>query len=67
MNDYLYDVARRLVAFDTVSAKSDRDAMEYIAAELAPRGFKTAIQPSNCSASRKPTWSHGSDRRAPTA
>src|SRR5260221_9825 len=45
MNDYLYEVARRLVAFDTVSAKSDRDAMEYIAAELAPRGFKTAIQP----------------------
>ena len=45
MNDYLYEVAKRLVAFDTVSAKSDRDAMEYIAAELAPRGFKTAIQP----------------------
>ncbi len=45
MNDYLYEVARRLVAFDTVSAKSDRDAMEYIAGELAPRGFKTAIQP----------------------
>ncbi|MGH7923978.1 MAG: M20 family metallopeptidase [Candidatus Binatus sp.] len=44
MNDYLYDVARRLIAFDTVSAKSDRDAMEYIAAELAPRGFKTALQ-----------------------
>ena len=45
MNEYLYEVAKRLVAFDTVSAKSDRDAMEYIAAELAPRGFKTAIQP----------------------
>jgi acetylornithine deacetylase len=45
MNDYLYEVARRLVAFDTVSAKSDRDAMEYIAGELAPRGFKTALQP----------------------
>ncbi len=45
MNDYLYDVARRLVAFDTVSAKSDRDAMEYIAGELAPQGFKTALQP----------------------
>ena len=45
MNDYLYEVAKRLVAFDTVSAKSDRDAMEYLAAELAPRGFKTAIQP----------------------
>ncbi|HEY6300708.1 MAG TPA: M20/M25/M40 family metallo-hydrolase, partial [Candidatus Binatus sp.] len=45
MNDYLYEVAKRLIAFDTVSAKSDRDAIEYIAAELAPRGFKTAIQP----------------------
>ncbi len=45
MNNYLYDVARRLVAFDTVSAKSDRDAMEYIAKELTSRGFKTALQP----------------------
>jgi len=45
MNDYLYEVATRLVAFDTVSAKSDRDAMEYIASQLAPLGFKTAIQP----------------------
>ena len=45
MNDYLYDVASRLVGFDTVSAKSDRDAMDYIAKELAPRGFKIALQP----------------------
>jgi len=45
MNDYLYEVATRLVAFDTVSAKSDRAAMEYIAVELAPRGFKTTLQP----------------------
>jgi len=44
MNDYLYQVATRLVAFDTVSAKSDLDAMEYIASELRPRGFKTALQ-----------------------
>jgi acetylornithine deacetylase len=44
MNDYLYDVARRLIAFDTVSAKSDRDAMEYIASELSPRGFSTRLQ-----------------------
>jgi len=44
MNDYLYEVASRLVAFDTVSAKSDLDAMEYIASELRPRGFKTALQ-----------------------
>jgi len=45
MNEYLYEVATRLVAFDTVSAKSDRDAMEYITSQLAPLGFKTAIQP----------------------
>src|SRR5277367_1353997 len=45
MSDYLYDVAKRLVAFDTVSSKSDRDAMEYLAGELAPRGFKIALQP----------------------
>jgi len=45
MNDYLYDAAMRLVAFDTVSAKSDRAAMEYIAGELAPHGFRTALQP----------------------
>ena len=45
MNDYLYDVAKQLVAFDTVSANSDRDAMKYIASELASRGYKIAIQP----------------------
>jgi acetylornithine deacetylase len=45
MNDYLYDVVSRLVSFDTVSAKSDRAAMDYIAGELAQRGFKTAMQP----------------------
>ncbi len=45
MNDYLYEVAGRLVAFDTVSAKSDLDAMEYIATELGPGGFKTVLQP----------------------
>ena len=45
MSDYLYEVASRLVAFDTVSSRSDRDVMEYIARELAPLGFKTALQP----------------------
>ncbi|HEV2171386.1 MAG TPA: M20 family metallopeptidase [Candidatus Binatus sp.] len=45
MDNYLYDVARRLVAFDTVSAKSDRGAMDYLAGELTRYGFKTAIQP----------------------
>ncbi|MGA9724141.1 MAG: M20 family metallopeptidase [Candidatus Binatus sp.] len=45
MKNYLYDVATRLVAFDTVSAKSDREAIAYLAGELAPLGFKTALQP----------------------
>jgi acetylornithine deacetylase len=45
MSDYLYDIASRLVAFDTVSANSDRDAMDYIAGELARCGFRTALQP----------------------
>jgi acetylornithine deacetylase len=45
MNDYLYEVARRLVAFDTVSAHSDAASMEYVAQELGARGFQTAVQP----------------------
>ncbi len=45
MNDYLYDVARRLVGFDTVSAKSDLAAIEYLSKELAGHGFKTLLQP----------------------
>lgn len=45
MNDYLYEVARRLVGFDTVSAKSDMPAIEYLSKELAGHGLKTALQP----------------------
>ncbi len=45
MTDYLYDAARRLIAFDTVSAHSDIAAIEYLAAELRARKFSTAIQP----------------------
>lgn len=45
MQDYLYDVARRLVGFDTVSSKTDRVAMEFLASELGRHGFKTALQP----------------------
>ena len=45
MNEYLYDAARRLIAFDTVSSKSDRDAIDYLAGELKRHRFKTAIQP----------------------
>jgi len=45
MNDYLYEVARRLVGFDTVSAKSDLAAVEYLSKELEGYGFRTALQP----------------------
>jgi len=45
MNDYLYEVARRLVGFDTVSAKSDLAAIEYLSKELEGYGFRTALQP----------------------
>jgi acetylornithine deacetylase len=45
MHEYLYDVARRLVAFDTVSAHSNLAAMEYIAGELRARRFNVASQP----------------------
>ena len=34
INEYLYEVARRLVGFDTVSAKSDLAAVEYLSKEL---------------------------------
>lgn len=44
MTTYLYEVARRLIAFDTVSANSDMAAMDYLAAELAARKFKIAQQ-----------------------
>ncbi|HVA77129.1 MAG TPA: M20 family metallopeptidase [Candidatus Binataceae bacterium] len=45
MSDYLYEVARRLVGFDTVSAHSDVAAIEYLAAELRARKFSVALQP----------------------
>jgi acetylornithine deacetylase len=45
MNDYLYEAARRLVAFDTVSQRSDSAAIDYLSAELGARGFKLAVQP----------------------
>jgi len=45
MNDYLYEVARRLVGFDTVSAKSDLAAVEYLSKELEGHGFRTVRQP----------------------
>lgn len=40
MTSYLHDVARRLVAFDTVSAKSNAAAAGYLADELQRHGFQ---------------------------
>jgi acetylornithine deacetylase len=45
MNDYLYEAARRLVAFDTVSAHSDRAVIDYLAGELRAHDFNLAVQP----------------------
>jgi acetylornithine deacetylase len=42
MASYLHDVARRLVGFDTVSAKSNAAAAAYLADELAHHGFRVA-------------------------
>ncbi|HXW83645.1 MAG TPA: M20 family metallopeptidase [Candidatus Binataceae bacterium] len=45
MDSYLYESLRRLVAFDTVSSKSNLEALEYLGTELGARGFKVAVQP----------------------
>jgi acetylornithine deacetylase len=42
--NYLLDIARRLIAFNTVSSNSDIAAMDFLSGELASRGFKTASQ-----------------------
>ncbi len=44
MNTYLYDVARQLIAFNTVSSKSNVEAMEYLGAHLDSRGFRVVLQ-----------------------
>jgi acetylornithine deacetylase len=44
VTSYLHEVARRLVAYDTVSAKSNADAAGYLADELARHGFRVACQ-----------------------
>jgi acetylornithine deacetylase len=44
MTAYLYEAARRLVAFDTVSSRSNIEAIEYLAGELRARRFNIAIQ-----------------------
>jgi acetylornithine deacetylase len=40
----LYDTMRRLVAFDTVSARSNVEAAEFIAERFAAAGFRIAFQ-----------------------
>ena len=44
MASYLYDVTRRLIEFDTVSANSDLLAIDYLATELEGHRFKVARQ-----------------------
>lgn len=48
MASYLHDVARRLIAFDTVSAKSNAAAARYLADELDHHGFRVACQDYDC-------------------
>jgi acetylornithine deacetylase len=42
MDPYLHEVARRLVGFDTVSAKSNAEAAHSLAGELERHGFRVA-------------------------
>lgn len=44
MSSYLHEVARRLIGFDTVSAKSNAAAAAYLADELAHHGFRVVCQ-----------------------
>ncbi|MGH8009432.1 MAG: acetylornithine deacetylase [Candidatus Binatia bacterium] len=44
MSTYLYEVAGRLVAFDTVSNKSNVEAMEYLGAHFDDHGFRVSLQ-----------------------
>jgi acetylornithine deacetylase len=44
MNTYLHEVASRLIAFDTVSSKSNAQAMEYLGNHLAGHGFRVSLQ-----------------------
>src|SRR4051812_34028980 len=47
MNSYLYEVASRLVSFDTVSSKSNAEAMEYLGGQLNDHGFRVSLQRSD--------------------
>ena len=44
MDSYLHAVARRLVACNTVSSKSNVEAMEYLGSHLDDHGFRVALQ-----------------------
>ncbi len=48
MMDDLHEIARRLVAFDTVSSRSDAEAMEYLANRLDRPGIRVALQRFRC-------------------
>ncbi|MGE0822813.1 MAG: M20 family metallopeptidase [Candidatus Binatia bacterium] len=43
MSTYLRELASRLVAFDTVSTKTNTEAMEYLGAHLADHGFHVEL------------------------
>jgi len=43
MSAYLQEIASRLVSFDTVSTKSNVEAMEYLGSHLDSHGFTTAF------------------------
>ena len=44
MSRYLDEVASRLVSFDTVSSKSNAEAMEYLGAHFDDQGFRVTLQ-----------------------
>src|SRR3989442_7846127 len=44
MSTYLYEVASRLIGFDTVSSKSNVEAMEYLGTHLDDHGFRVSRQ-----------------------
>ncbi len=44
MSAYLHEVASRLITFDTVSSKSNAEAMEYLGSHLDGHGFRVSLQ-----------------------
>ncbi len=44
MREMLYETARRLIAFDTVSSRSNQPAAEFLAERFQSLGFKVACQ-----------------------